>query len=50
MTCLSTIYLLTLHGGPSSEVFVRVLKAVAGCKLTRQGTFASPAGRGPHRN
>jgi len=32
------------YDGPSSEVFVRVLKAVAGCKLTRQGTFASTDG------
>ena len=32
------------YDGPSSEVFIRLLKAVAGVKLTRQGTFASPAG------
>ena len=32
------------YDGPSGEVFVRLLKAVAGCKLTRQGTFASPGG------
>ena len=32
------------YDGPSSEVFVRLLKAVAGCKLTRQGTFKSQDG------
>ena len=32
------------YDGPSSEVFIRLLKAVAGVKLTRQGTFMSPAG------
>jgi hypothetical protein len=26
------------------EVFVRLLKAIAGCKLTRQGTFVSVDG------
>lgn len=33
------------YEGPSSEVFVRLLKAVAGCKLTRQGSFTSQARR-----
>ena len=32
------------YDGPSSEVFIRLLKTVAGVKLTRQGTFVSPAG------
>jgi structure-specific recognition protein 1 len=32
------------YDGPSSEVFVRLLKGVAGCKLTRQGTFTSVDG------
>ena len=32
------------HTGAAGEVFARVLKAVAGVKLTRQGTFVSPAG------
>ena len=32
------------YTGAAGEVFARVLKAVAGVKLTRQGTFVSPAG------
>uniref|UniRef100_A0A7S0X9T3 FACT complex subunit SSRP1 n=1 Tax=Mantoniella antarctica TaxID=81844 RepID=A0A7S0X9T3_9CHLO len=32
------------YDGPSSEVFVRLLKAVSGCKLSRQGTFLSTDG------
>lgn len=30
------------YEGPSGEVFVRVLKAIAGVKLTRHGAFQSP--------
>ena len=32
------------YDGPSCEVFIRLLKAVAGVKLTRQGTFNAVAG------
>ena len=32
------------YEGPSGEVFVRLLKAISGCKLTRQGTFTAADG------
>lgn len=32
------------YSGAEADVFARVLKAVAGLKLTRQGSFASPLG------
>ena len=33
-----------VYEGPSGDVFVRLLKAVGGCKLTRQGTFTAADG------
>ncbi len=33
-----------VYEGPSGDVFVRLLKALGGCKLTRQGTFTAADG------
>ena len=33
-----------VYEGPSGDVFVRLLKAIGGCKLTRQGQFTATEG------